>query len=146
MFDREPFQLCNIAYLIFRRPAEYFRIWQKCEISDFPSHLVAYSDVVFEPRCTCSNDAVGVQIGAGVQEIRCCTSPSKKVPKWTVLAHLVEFGGARSLALKHLKISHRQSHVVNRRVATLRHLGDLEAIKHNVCIDRADQQKHPCVE
>jgi len=70
-------------YLICCRPTEnFFTIWQKCEISDFSWHLLAYSDVGLGRRVTyissyadrtfiCGSDAIGLQIGDGIQKIRC---------------------------------------------------------------------------
>ena len=73
-----------------------------------------------------SIDAIGVQIGAGIQKIRrnILHHPPKNGQNERLLAHLVDVGEARSLPLKYMKIQHRWSHVVNFRTATITHLRD----------------------
>jgi len=116
---------------------KFFTMWQKYEISDFPWHLSVYCDVVWGPTCIsylllieCSFavllNVLGVQIAAGVQEIRrkyVAPHHWKGAQNERFLGHLVEVSVARRLSLKHLKVPHRRSHVAKLRVATLMHLG-----------------------
>jgi len=115
MFDHKPFQLYNAAYLICRRPAEIFfakfqifrDVFHRTAILFWVNvYIASYADRVF---IFGSNDAICVQIGAGIQEIwhNMLHHPTEKVPKSAVFGSPCGVSGARSLPLKHVKISHR---------------------------------------